>query len=91
MNIASVGEKFRARNCCHVADKAGLSADQLEKLALRATEKIFGKPDAENFAILRSAIDCDSRQLCFFGCTLPVKYWLLSLVCQSSGCNMSQL
>jgi hypothetical protein len=35
------------------SDKFGLTAAQLEKLALGATEKIFGKADTQSFDFLR--------------------------------------
>jgi hypothetical protein len=35
------------------ADKFGLTAAQLEKLALGATEKMFGKADTQSFDLLR--------------------------------------
>ena len=42
--------------CCCVgigADKLGLGASQLEKLAVRAMEKIYGKTDGSELQILR--------------------------------------
>jgi len=39
--------------CFNYVDKFGLSAAQLEKLALRAVEKLFGKADAQSFDHLR--------------------------------------
>ena len=35
------------------ADKLGLGASQLEKLAVRAMEKIYGKTDGSELQILR--------------------------------------
>jgi dynactin 1 len=38
-----------------VTDKLGLSAAQMDKLAQKATEKVFGKADAQQFDLLRQS------------------------------------
>ena len=35
------------------ADKLGMTAAQMDKMALKATEKVFGKADAQQFDLLR--------------------------------------